>query len=233
VSGEDKVRQASALLREAFDESECPWCARNLERLSVLAADMAEVMPYTSRTAEEVRKRTEPEIEALGGKIGILKRVVQDNVPSTVGNSTGVEQLLYRLDDNSHSRGLSMDKARVMQIASGTLALGAGLGFIMNQLDNYLSLGPAWYLKLGPIINILGGIALMVLGQKGKIFKSERMQYFAVAGGAAMMSNGILKLVERAMASGGMIPAPSGRPFVNARAPGQLPYRMVEETKTF
>jgi len=113
------------------------------------------------------------------------------------------------------------------------VVLGAGLSFVMNQLENYLSLGAAWYMKVGPILNILVGGILMYLGFKAKLFKSEKMQYFAVAGGAAMVANGINKLVERGMASTGMIPAPSGRAFVNGRAPGQLPYRMVEETKVY
>ena len=235
MSGEDKAREASRLLREAYNESDCKWCARNLETLSRLAGDLAEVMPYTSRTAEEVRRHSEPEIEALGGKIGILKRVVRENAPSSVGNSTTVEQFLNTSQEDSYPRGIFMDKSTVMSIVGGSVVLGAGLGgLVMNQLDNYLTLGPQWYMKVGPWINIIGGAVLVYLGYKGKFMKSEKMKMFAVAGGAAMMSAGILKLVERALASGGIIPAPSGRPYVSARSPGTgLPYRLVEETKSY
>jgi len=111
------------------------------------------------------------------------------------------------------------------------LTLGAGAGFVLNQLDANFSLGAAWYMRIGPIINIVAGAALLYMGYKGKLFKSQKMQYFAVAGGAAMLSNGILKLVERGLSSTGM--APGGRAFVNARAPGQLPMRVVDTTKSY
>jgi hypothetical protein len=232
MSGEDKARQASKLLQEAFDESDCKWCARNLEQLAKLAGDLATVMPYTSRTAEEVRKRSEPEIAALGGKIGVLKRVVSGSMPQTVGNSTPVEQFLYSSDEDSYPRGLSMDKGTITSIVAGSLTLGAGMGFVMNRLDAMFQLGTSWYMKVGPIINIVGGLVLLYMGYKGKLFKTEKMKYFAIAGGASMLSNGILKLVENGMAAN-FAGASPGRAFVNARAPGQLPYRMVEETKSY
>jgi hypothetical protein len=230
MSVEDKVHQASSLLREAFNESDCKWCARNLEQLADITEDLSVVVPFTSRTAEEVRKRSEPEIAALGGKVGVLKRVVSGSLPQTVGNSTPVGQFLYTPHEDSFARGLSMDKSTITSIVGGSLVLGAGMGFVMNRLDENLSLGAAWYMKAGPIINIAGGLVLLYMGYKGKLFKSPKMQMFAVAGGAAMLSNGILTLVERGMKANW---APAGRAYVNARAPGQLPFRVIEETKSY
>jgi hypothetical protein len=227
VSVEDKVLEASALLREAYEESECKWCARNLKDLSRITGDLATVVPYTSRTAEEVRQRSEPEIAALGGKVGILRRVVAESS----GNATDGASDLYSSQVDFGPRGLSMDKGTIFTILAGSLTLGAGGGFVLDQLDANFSLGAAWYMRIGPYINILGGALLLYMGMKGMVFKSERMKMFAVAGGSAMLSNGILKLVERGLSSTGM--APGGRAFVNARAPGQLPMRIVDTTKSY
>jgi len=124
-----------------------------------------------------------------------------------------------------------MDKATIGSILAGSLTLGAGAGFVLDQLDANFSLGAAWYMRIGPYINILGGALLLFMGYKGMVFKSEKMRMFAVAGGSAMLSNGILKLVERGLSSTGM--APGARMFVNARAPGQLPMRVVDTTKSY
>ena len=227
MSIEDKVREASNLLHEAYEESDCKWCARNLDKLSHITGDLAKVIPYTSRTAEEVRDRTEAEIEAVGGKVGVLRRVVAE----TVGNATPVASDLYSSQVDFGARGLSMDKATIGSILAGSLTLGAGAGFVLDQLDANFSLGAAWYMRIGPYINILGGALLLFMGYKGMVFKSEKMRMFAVAGGSAMLSNGILKLVERGLSSTGM--APGARMFVNARAPGQLPMRVVDTTKSY
>jgi hypothetical protein len=234
LSVEDKVREASSLLREAYSESECKWCSRNLEQLADIADKLAVVIPYTAKTAEEVRTRSDEEIKALGGKIGVLERVVERARASSADNATSPEQALYIAQGDFLSRGLSMDKATMVSIFAGSLTLGAGAGFVLDQLDANFSLGATWYMRIGPIINIVGGAALLYMGYKGKLFKSEKMRMFAVAGGSAMLSNGILKLVERGLSSTGMAPgAMMGRAFVNARAPGQLPMRVVDTTKSY
>lgn len=233
MSVEDKVQEAASLLREAYEESECKWCSRNLQQLAEVADKLTVVIPYTAKTAEEVRNHSAEEIAAIGGKVAVLERVVARARGEVSGNANASEQSLYTSHDDFASRGYPMDKATIGSILAGSLTLGAGAGFVLDQLDANFSLGAAWYMRIGPIINVVGGALLLFMAMKGMMFKSPKMQMFAVAGGSAMLSNGILKLVERGLSSTGMAPGAMGRAFVNARAPGQLPMRIVDTTKSY
>jgi hypothetical protein len=123
-----------------------------------------------------------------------------------------------------------MDKNRAIQVVGGALAFGTGLGFVLNRVEEKVSATQPWYMHVGPAVNVLGGAAIAVLGMSGKLFKGETLRTMAVAGGAAMMSNGALWYLEHLYKPSGR--APVGR-YVGARSAGQLPIRVVEETRAF
>jgi hypothetical protein len=233
VSIEDKVNKASELLSEAFEESECKWCARNLDKLSKITKQMAEIAPFTAETAKQVSKKTESEIKEVGGKVGVLHRVVVEAQRESNGNVTDVSKDLNKSQQHyDYSRGLFMDKNKATLIIGGSLALGTGVGFVLNRVDEKVSSGKPWYMKVAPAVNVVGGLALALLGASGKITKKDSTQLMLVAGGSAMMSNGALQYLEGVYTQ---MVAPQARPgrYMNARAPGQLPVRLVEEVKSF
>jgi hypothetical protein len=207
VSVESKVVEASRLLGEAYDESPCKWCARHLKKLSEITGDLAEVVPYTEETARRVEQMRGADIREQGNKIGVLKRVVLETQGNTYNTHSGGENINTTPVD-VHRRGIpmaGMDKKTAMTVVGSQVLLGTGLGFALNRVDEYwtskrTSAGKAtaFYQKIGPYVNIFGGIGLVVLGATGKIFKSDAMQAVGVVGGGAMIANGLLNLAEGA-----------------------------------
>lgn len=241
---EEKVRQASDLLREAYEESECKWCARNLEKMADITSKMADIAPYTAETAQQVSSMTDADIAKVGGKVAVLHQVVQDANGIRLGRlSTDVKETFYTSPENTSDRGYSMDKSRAIVMIGGGVGIGVVAGFALRRLDEKMSVGKPWYLHIGPAVNVLGGMALSLMGMgMFKLVKGEKMQMALVAGGIAMMTTGALSYLEalynngvyvnsRAPAST-MAYAPMGR-AVAARAPGQLPVRYGDEVKAF
>jgi hypothetical protein len=229
---EDKVRKASRLLEEAYEESECKWCARNLQKLAKITDQMADIAPFTAETAKKVSTKTEDEIKQVGGKVGVLHDVVVAAQRES-GNITDVSKEFNSDDEHKSPRGLSMDKRRATLIIGGSVAIGTGVGFVLNRVDEMVSVGKPWYMKVAPAANVLGGLALAILGMTGKITKKEATQTMLVAGGAAMMSNGALQYLEGMYAQYKPTARPAVRGHVNARMPGQMPVRLVEDVKSF
>jgi hypothetical protein len=229
---EDKVRRASELLEEAYEESECKWCARNLQKLAKITDQMADIAPYTAETAKKVSSKTTEEIQMVGGKVRVLHDVVVAAQREN-GNITDVSKQFNTAHEHNSGRGLSMDKHRATLIIGGSVAIGTGVGFALNRVDEMVSVGKPWYAKVGPAANVLGGLALAILGMTGKITKKEATQTMLVAGGAAMMSNGALQYLEGMYTQFKPTARPAGRGFVNARAPGQMPVRLVDDVKSF
>lgn len=135
-------------------------------------------------------------------------------------------------------RGLFMDKHRATLYIGGAVGVGAGVGFVLNRLDAKYSTGQPWYMHIAPAGNVIGGLALAVLGMMGKPFKGETARTVMVAGGSAMMANGALQYLEGLYAQmGSPLGARSGARFVNARSagavPGRPPMRVVEETRSY
>lgn len=194
---------------------------------------MAEIAPFTAETAKQVSKKTEEEIKQVGGKVGVLHKVVVEAQRGSNGNVTDVSKDLYKSQHHyDYSRGLFMDKNKATLIIGGSLALGTGVGFVLNRVDEQVSAGKPWYMKVAPAVNVVGGLALALLGASGKITKKDSTQLMLVAGGSAMMSNGALQYLEGLYAQMKPTAAMPGR-FMNARAPGQLPVRLVEEVKSY
>jgi len=225
MSVEASVLQASRLLRDAYEQSECKWCARNLQRLSEITQDLSDVLPYTTETAKRVRGSTEAEIEEIGGKVSVLRNIVLD---ARSAKTTPVSTELLNISfEHKRNRGIPMDKKTVAYTVGSQLALGTGLGFVLNRVDEYYTTRYAGQ-TVGTLVNIGGGILLVILGAMGWGIKSDAARMVQVIGGGAMLQNGSLALLENVYA--GM--ATSGRPAaksylpVNARAirarPGQM-----------
>lgn len=127
---------------------------------------------------------------------------------------------------------------RIKSIVVPQLALGTGLGFALNRLDEYwvaerakTGSATAFYERLGPAINLVVGLGLVLLGATGRVFKTPEKQLMAIAGGGVMLSNAALAYAEGLYA---MPIVPSGRPAakayypMGARTPGTINPRMVE-----
>jgi hypothetical protein len=233
---EGLVREASNKLREAVDSTKCSWCKQQLRELAKVTDAMAEVSPYTDETAKEVRSKTEAELKAVGGKIGVLQNVIRRTKGHSIsdGNLTPVRQPSYTQQVNDNDRGSHMDKNRAIQIVGGSLAFGTGLGFVLNRVDEMVSAGQPWYMHVGPAVGVLGGAAIAVLGMTGKIFKGDTLRTMAVAGGSAMMSNAALWYLEN-LYKPGTVNYPMTRygRATASRSPGTLPIRVVEETRAY
>jgi hypothetical protein len=143
---EDKVRKASRLLEEAYEESECKWCARNLQKLAKITDQMADIAPFTAETAKKVSTKTEDEIKQVGGKVGVLHDVVVAAQRES-GNITDVSKEFNTEDEHKSPRGLSMDKRRATLIIGGSVAIGTGVGFVLNRVDEMVSVGKPWYYR--------------------------------------------------------------------------------------
>lgn len=219
-----KVLKASKLLDEAWQESDCPWCAGQLKTLSNMARDLATVLPFTDETANRVRNGISDEILQVQGKIGVLKQVVEDTMnggkmPRTAGNrqtfNTPAEH-----GTNRKNVGARMNKRDTMLIVGSELALGTAVGFGLNRLDEkYTKVGAQWYQRVGPAAKVIGGAALTILGATGKVLKTPDMQMFGVAGGGALLSQGALDYAE--LLYRGRVPTAARAPMV--RAPAQMP----------
>jgi hypothetical protein len=117
-----------------------------------------------------------------------------------------------------------------MQILGGSLIFGTGLGYVLDKVD-VMYPQANWYMRIGPAAKVLGGAAIALLGIKGKIFKGDKLSTMAVAGGSTLMAMGALQYLEMFVPAGRAAAYP-GR-YVGARAPGQLPIRVVEQTRAF
>ncbi len=229
------VRKASQLLKKAYEQSPCKWCARNLDKLSKITSDMADIAPYTEETSKRVSVKTQAELQEIGGKVGVLRKVVMD---SRDGNITDVSEDLNNQDINVFDRGLFMDKKSAGVAAIGAVALGGGLGFVLNRVDDMVSAGQPVYMHVGPLASVGLGAVMTMLGTT-KYIKGDKAKMFIVGGGLGLLSNGVLTYAEGLYKSGisaGYTPnmqAP-GRRYVNARIPGQLPQpRQAQVTRSY
>lgn len=232
MSVEEKLIGAANLLEDAERETDCGWCAGNIRAAKKVLWDLSEVVPFTNETAQRVRASSMEEIEKLGGKVAVLKKVVQDaRKPVETGKD------INNAPKHRAFRGIPMD-GRIKSIVVPQLALGTGLGFALNRLDEYwvaerakTGSATAFYERLGPAINLVVGLGLVLLGATGRVFKTPEKQLMAIAGGGVMLSNAALAYAEGLYA---MPIVPSGRPAakayypMGARTPGTINPRMVE-----
>jgi len=229
---EAKVRKASALLHEAFEESPCKWCARNLDKLSKITSDMADIAPYTEETSKRVSAKTQAELQEIGGKVGVLRRVVAD---AHDDNITDVNESLYNYDGNDDGRGVFMDRKGATMAVIGAVGIGGVAGVLLNRVNEMVTPGQPFYMSVAPWGNIIGGIALTYLAGS-KWVKGDKSKLVLTGGGLGMVGAGANYLFEGMyrMAIGTAGAAPAAR-YVNARMPGQLPgyVRVVQQTKSF
>lgn len=235
---EGKLIEAAKALGEAEAETGCSWCSGNIRAVKEIVQDLAEVVPFTEETAERVRASTSAEIERLGGKVGVLKKVVDD---SRTDNPRNGERINIKPDYN-WPRGIPMagvDKKEAMKIAGTEILFGAGVGFVLYRLDEYwvgsraaAGQATAFYEKLGPWINLGLGLGGVVMGAMGYGLKKPETQMMAVIGGGAMMSNGILALGEglyqTAMAGTAAKPGAKAYLPMQARAPSQIAPKLID-----
>lgn len=239
MSVEAKVTEASRLLEAAYEESECKWCARHLKELSEITSDLAEVVPFTTETAKRIEASRGKDIAEEGSKIGVLKRVVEDSQKHP--DNTKIRENINTQPEHDRNRGIPMAGVGFKQagIALGSqLGFGVGVGFALNRLDDYWvgersKAGKAtlYYEKLGPMVNTLGGLGLVVLGAMGIGLKGSTLQTMEILGGGAMMQNGVLSLVEgmyQSMGTAGRAPAAKVYYQTAGRAPGSINPRMVD-----
>lgn len=233
MSIQSELSEANRHIAAAIEDTSCGWCAGNLKALHSVIGDMIVVTPFTDEAAKRVRAQGEEQIRRIGGKVGVLKSIVQETQ-----TSVGPEQVINNPISHHSLRGIPMDKKTVMYTVGSQLALGALGGFVMNRVDEWWvadrtkqGLATAWYEKLGPWVNVGVGVVLVGLGAMGKVFKTPNTQLVAVVGGGAMLQNGVLNLLEGVYAS---MQVPAGRPAakayypVSARMPGMIPPRSIE-----
>jgi len=186
------LKRAELELNKAREATRCGWCRKNIEKAKTAVNGIASLSDATDKTADVIATKTEAELEELGGKVGVLKQIVKDSRRS----SKNSERLIMQ-DDDANYRGISVvaKKDAVMAIG-GALVLGTGGGYALNRIDEqFQPLGTQWYAKLGPMVGVVGGAALMLAAMSGKV-KKEGMKTFMLTGGAALLANGALKYVE-------------------------------------
>lgn len=234
MSVEDKLRDASTLLHEAEGDTMCASCKRKLHRWSEMLEQFAEVSPYMDETSERISGMDDKELAKEGGKVAVLYDTVLQAQEKAGGNLTDVREHLNSHETNVSDRGSTMDKSKAMQILGGSLVFGTGLGYVLDVVDAKFPQAN-WYMRVGPAAKVLGGAAIALLGIKGKVFKGEKLSMMAVAGGSALMSQGALNYIEMLAPPASILGTVAHVPgrFVNARAPGQLPIRVVEQTRAF
>lgn len=227
MSVEDNVREASRLLKDAYEQSECKWCARHLLRLSEITQDLSVVLPYTDETARRIKNSTWEEIEAEGGKIGVLKKVVLDGerLKATPVSSKNINIP----PEYKEKRGIPMDKRTAIYTVGSQLAFGTGLGFVLNRMDEKY---PRTFggQSLGTLVNVVGGLGLVVMGAMGIGLKNSTYQMMEVIGGGAMLQNGALSMLEKMYAGRAVSAKPAAKAYlpVNSRGPGQIAPKVVD-----
>jgi hypothetical protein len=225
MSVEADVLEASQLLRNAYEQSECKWCARNLLKLSEIAQDLSTVLPYTSETAKRIGSSTEDEIREVGGKVAVLRSVVLE-ANHAKATPVSAESINIPLE-YKQNRGIPMDKKTVAYTVGSQLAFGTGLGFVMNRVDGIYTTKYAGQ-SIGTLVNLGGGLLLVVMGAMGWGIKSSTAQMVEVIGGGAMLQNGALALLENVYAGMATAGRPAAKSYlpVNARSskarPGQM-----------
>lgn len=227
MSVEADVREASRLLRGAYEQSECKWCARHLLRLSEITQDLSVVLPYTAETARRIGSSTAEDIDAEGGKIAVLKKVVTEGERL---KSTPVSGKNINIPpEYKQSRGIPMDKKTAMYTVGSQLAFGTGLGFALNRVNEKY---PQTYggQSVGTLVNVIGGLGLVVMGAMGIGLKNSTYQMMEVIGGGAMLQNGALSMLEKMYAGRAVSAKPAAKAYlpVNARGPGQIAPRIVD-----
>lgn len=238
MSVESKLLEASRILGEAEAESGCSWCSGNIKAARGIIEDLAEIVPFTEETARRVRDSTASELRSLGGKVGALRKVVTESKADNPGNG---ENINIKLGYN-WGRGIPMagvDKKTAMKVVGTELLFGAGVGIVLNRVDEYwvgsrtaAGQTTAFYEKLSPWINLFGGLGAVVIGTMGVGLKNPDYQMMAVVGGGAMITNAILNLGEGLYQT--MMAGTAARPGAKAylpmqsRAPSQIAPRLIE-----
>lgn len=233
VSVEALIRDAASKTHEAYEQSECKLCARQLDTVSGILNQMADLYPLTSKTAREAQRLGVTKLREIGGKTALLTKLAAQATQNPDGNGTSDQKGFYTLQQDGISRGLFMEKHRATLYIGGAVGVGAGVGFVLNRLDRMLTPNAVWYMRLAPAADVLGGLALAVLGMMGKPFKGEKARTVMVAGGSAMMAIGALQYLEGLYSQMGGTSSRAPARYVNARAPGQLPMRIVETTRSY
>jgi len=228
MSVEDNVREASRLLRDAYEQSECKWCARHLLRLSEITQDLSVVLPYTAETAQRISGSTAEDIEREGGKIAVLKNVV---IEGERRKTTPIESKNINIEhEYKQNRGIPMDKKTAMYTVGSQLAFGTGLGFALNRVNEKYTQTYGGQ-TVGTLVNVIGGLGLVVMGAMGIGLKNSTYQMMEVVGGGAMLQNGALAMLEKMYAGAHVASAkPAAKAYlpVNARGPGQIAPRIVD-----
>jgi hypothetical protein len=176
---------------------------------------------------------SDKELKAVGGKVGALRTIVREEAGSPI-----TSEIVNSGQGDAYGRGISMEKKKATGIVLSEVALGAGMGFLANRLEEMYGaqVNPTgvWYMRLGPAINLVGGLIFAMLGISGKVLKGDKMQMLGVAGGGAMISNAALQYLEGFYATMGgtaarmHVAAPRGRAYAPmARPVGVIPPRMV------